>query len=394
MNAPSACPRLMRQLCDLAEAFGCSDLHLQQNAPPFYRHAGQLIPLSQLPLEHLPYQLPDELADDSQLISAETVATLAGWLIGENGLQQLTTRGSVDGATVIDGLQHSLRIRYNVFRCHGHTAIAIRRLEDHFRTLPELGLSPDLYSLCDLKDGLVLVAGPTGSGKSTTLASLIDRINQRRAAHIVTIEDPIEFVHRNAQALISQRQVALDTTDFAQALVDALRQDPDVILVGEMRDLQTIRTAIEAAETGHLVLASVHAGDAIAAIERMVGVFPGDERPLINQMLSSSLRAVIVQHLLPRYFPTAAQASTADENGSGRRVLASEVLRVNTAVSNLIGNSQLPQIRSVMETSHAAGMYTLDAHLAKLLRQRKIESKLASSLARNPKMMLQLARTQ
>ena len=191
-----------------------------------------------------------------------------------------------------------MRFRFNVFRRQGHFAVAFRRLEDRFRTLVELGMPESLYQLSGYPDGLVVVSGPTGSGKSTTLATLLDRINQTRQCHIVTIEDPIEYLHAPKQSLINQRQIGSDVGTFNDALVASLRQDPDVILVGEVRDLATIRTAIGPAETGHLVLTTVHASDCVGAIERLISVFPADEQPGMRKQLSLVLRTIVTQHLL------------------------------------------------------------------------------------------------
>ncbi len=299
---------------------------------------------------------------------------------------RLEQRGSVDGAFSLD---ETHRFRFNVFRAGGRLSIAIRKLDNAFRSLAELGLDDSLYRVCDCKDGLVLLAGPTGSGKSTTMATLINRINETRRCHIITIEDPIEFIHLNKQAWINQRQVGIDTNGFGQALIDAVRQDPDVILVGELRDLDTIRTAIIAAETGHLVLATVHAGDCIGAIERMIGVFPGDEQTMVRQLLSTTLRAVIAQHLL---VGLPADKPESERRGRQQRVLASESLHVNSAVANLIASNSLVQIRSVMETGSREGMYTLDQCLARLWRRKLISEATARSLARNPNVLFELAR--
>jgi len=391
-NSAENCPTRLLDLASIANKHSCSDVHLTVGDRPFLRIDGVIVPIADLGL--------CTRADDA--VSKNEMELMIGWLVGERGTESLNERGSIDGAAAVNLGSDSVRFRFNIFQNQARYSIALRLLDDQFRSLGELGLSERLYELCEQKDGLILVAGPTGSGKSTTLASLVDHINQSRAAHIVTIEDPIEFVHQNKRSLISQRQIALDTPSFRQALVDALRQDPDVILVGEIRDLQTIRTAIEAAETGHLVFATVHAGDVVGAIERLVSVFPGDEQALINQMLSTSLRAVIVQHLLPaRPSKLASGRPDIDTNSvlpfdtdpGGGRVMASEVLLASPAVANLISSGNLAQIRSIMETSASTGMYTLDACLARLYRERKLEQNVAVALARNPKLFMELAKT-
>ncbi len=302
--------------------------------------------------------------------------------------KRFAERGAIDG--VLAGPANN-RFRFNLYKSGGRHSLALRHLQNRFFGLDELGLSDQLYQLCDLRDGLVLVAGPTGSGKSTTLATLINHINENRNAHIITIEDPVEFTHSKIKSIVNQRQVGCDTVDFNQALLDALRQDPDVILVGEIRDLDTIRTAITAAETGHLVFATVHASDCMSAIERLVSVFPGDQQQNIQHLLSTTLRAVVAQHLLVSEI-SKSRLQESDPRASRNRVLASEVLRVNQAVSNLISGGNLKQIQSVLETGTSEGMYTMDKSLAKLLRQRLISLNTAKSLARNPESLQELSR--
>jgi twitching motility protein PilT len=275
--------------------------------------------------------------------------------------------------------------------------VALRRLEDRFRSLAELGLPDELYRLCDLSDGLIVVAGPTGCGKSTTLATMLDRINQTRPCHMITIEDPIEYLHTTSKALVNQRQVGTDTSGFYEALVASLREDPDVILVGEIRDLNTIRTAIVAAETGHLVFTTVHASDCVGTIERLVSVFPADEQDGIRRQLSLVLRAIIAQHLL------VADGSTPNGHTNGwhgpaeaapprrSRVVASEILMANPAVANLIATARSNQIYSAMETGAAGGMQTLEHDLARLWVAGKISETTAVAMARNPSILRERA---
>ena len=369
---PARVPFLV-PLLNRARQAGASDVHLTEGSPAWIRKQGEL-----------------RSGDDGgALISAEQVYLVMGELLDEPGNERFQSRGSYDGAFTC-GMH---RFRYNIYRASGKNSIAIRLLDNEFRELAELGLSDDLYRLCDLRDGLVLVSGPTGSGKSTTLATMINRINSQRPCHIVTIEDPVEFIHDCKQALVSQRQVGVDTSDFPQALVDAVRQDPDVILVGELRDLATIRTAIMAAETGHLVFASVHSGDSIGTIERIASVFSSTEQTMALQLLSTTLRAIITQHLLVAA-PSAQekQSSENDPRPSRNRVLASEVLIVNPAISNLIAANNLVQIRNVLETSRSDGMYTLDHSLAQLCRRKLITDPMARSLARNPNLLAEQTR--
>jgi twitching motility protein PilT len=375
----TAASRLLESLLAECVRQDASDLHLVPELPPYLRVEGLLQPQADRPL----------------LSAADTDAIAAQLSAGLNR-KPLEASGSLDGATTgPDGI----RYRFNVFRRQGRLSISIRRLEDRFRTLAELGFSETLYRLCDLPDGLIVVAGPTGAGKSTTLATLLDRINQTRPCHMVTIEDPIEYIHQTNKALVNQRQVGTDVSSFYEALVASLRQDPDVILVGEIRDLNTIRTAIVAAETGHLVFTTVHAGDCVGAIERLVAVFSADEQEGIRRQLAMVLRAVISQHLVIAD-GTAHQLHQADNNGGNggnggngagmlparkrSRVVTSEVLMVTPAVANLIATAKGNQISSAMESGGALGMQTLEQDLARLWVAGQISEATAVAMARNP----------
>jgi twitching motility protein PilT len=356
--------RLLDELLVECVRLDASDLHLAPNLPPYFRVHGVLEPTG-----------------DSAPLSAECLAHLADALTGSLDQTPLETLGSLDGAlTAPDGT----RFRYNVFRRQGQISIALRRLEDRFRSLGELGLPDSLYELCDLPDGLVIVAGPTGAGKSTTLATMLDRVNRNRRAHIVTIEDPIEYVHVPLASLVNQRQIGLDTPSFNDALVASLRQDPDVILVGEIRDLATIRTAITAAETGHLVFTTVHAGDCVGAVERLVSVFPADEQHGIRRQLALVLRAIVAQHLLIADGPNETPVVVEGQPTRRRRVVASEVLLVTGAVGNLIATGKSAQIYSAMESGGGSGMQTQEECLAKLWAAGRISESTAVAAARNP----------
>jgi len=361
-------PKLTALLAE-ASRMAASDIHLASGDIAWVRVGGEL-----------------KSVDGSGAFEPADIDSFIDELAGERNRTRLQERGSLDGAVTDNSGQ---RYRFNIYRCGGNYSIALRTLDDQFLSLSQLGLPDDLYGICNFKDGLVLVAGPTGSGKSTTLATLINRVNETKHAHIITIEDPVEFLHPNKMSRVSQRQVGSDTNSFSNALVDAVRQDPDVILVGEMRDLDTIRTAITAAETGHLVFATVHAGDSVSAIDRIVSVFPGIEQSVIRNLLSGSLRTVIAQHLL---VADSTQGETSDNRRHRNRVLASEVLHVNQAASNVIGSDNLHQLQSILELNRSEGMYTLDSSLARLWRHGRITERTARSLARNPNMLRELAR--
>ena len=366
--------QIIEQVLESAIKLEASDVHLTVDQPPYFRVNGSMT-----------------VAEGFEAISNDQLQQLIDQELTHLQQQTLKEKGAADGVLLAAAEQ---RFRYNVYRSDGRLSIALRHLQNEFIELPELGLSADLYQLCHQRDGLILVAGPTGSGKSTTLATLIHHINQNRSGHIITIEDPVEFTHTRIRSLIHQRQIGADTEGFYQALLDALRQDPDVILVGEIRDLPTIRTAITAAETGHLVFASVHASDCTSAIERLISVFPGDQQQNIQHLLSTTLRAVIAQHLLASEVVDSTLSNSKSNASPGlvERHLASEVLLVNQAVRNLISGGNFNQIRSVMETHASDGMYTLDKSLAQLVRSRKIKENSARVLARNPDMIRQLAR--
>ena len=262
------------------------------------------------------------------------------------------------------------RFRVNVFNHLRGSAGVFRTIPSGVVTLEDLS-APELFkSIAELPRGLVLVTGPTGSGKSTTLAAMINHLNENHADHIITIEDPIEFVHKSKKCLISQREVHKDTLGFSEALRSALREDPDVILVGELRDLETIRLALTAAETGHTVFATLHTTSAAKTVDRIIDVFPGGEKDMIRAMLSESLRAVIAQTLL------------AKKTGSGR-VAAYEIMIATPAIRNLIRESKIPQMYSTIQTGQALGMQTLDQSLEKLLKNDLITREEAQAKSEN-----------
>ncbi|MDZ7753597.1 MAG: PilT/PilU family type 4a pilus ATPase [Gammaproteobacteria bacterium] len=336
MQAAEHLDQLLRRLVEQ----GASDLHLSCGAPPCLRIHGELRRLDDV-----------ALAPDSIHGMLQHICSPSQW-------QEFAERRTVD---IGYGTPDGERFRINAYCELGRPALAARHLDQRMLSLQELRLPPALGALASLRAGLVLVTGTTGSGKSTTLAALIDQINRSRACHILTIEDPVEFVHPPKRALVHHRELYADVPSFAEAVRAALREDPDVILVGEMRDIETMRAALTAAETGHLVFSTLHTGEAIGCIERLVGSFPGDEQEVARHRIGMALRAVIAQQLIP----------VGDDRG---RVPAIEILMVNPAVANLIASSKTRQIFSVMETGSGEGMQTFDQSLSSLVRDRLLSS--------------------
>jgi twitching motility protein PilT len=352
----------LENLLSLCEERGASDIHLAADSRPRFRVRGALVELADL--RAFDRKEVDAIAMEIGLYTLPT-----GCADGTERVRLTLARdGAIDGALTGPS---GTRYRFNVFRANERHAVALRRLEGRFRSFEELGLPRRLADFCGEREGLFVVTGPTGSGKSTTLATMVDAINRSRDGHIVTIEDPIEFIHPSARCLVNQRQVGRDTKSFNDALVESLRQDPDVILVGEIRDLEAIRTALRAAETGHFVLTTLHSGDVAGAIERLVSVFPADEQTSARRQLSLVLRGVFAQHLLP-----AADGCS--------RCLAYELLVNTTAAANLIAGGRSAQIASVLETGGACGMKTLDASLLDLVRAGRLSERGAQALLRNP----------
>jgi len=312
-----------------------SDLHITSGSAPYLRVHGEMVKLNYKDL------------------TPEVCQALLFEILSARQREVFLETWDLDCSYSLKGVG---RFRVNVFRQRHGIGAVLRRIPETIKTIQELGLPPNITNLLDVSEGLILVTGPTGSGKSTTLASLIDTINNGRRAHIITIEDPIEFVHYNKNSLINQREVSSHTKSFHQALRAALREDPDVVLVGEMRDLETISLAMTAAETGHLVLATLHTNSATKTVDRIIDVFPEAQQGQIRVMLSESLRGVVAQSLVPR----------ADENG---RVAVVEVLVNIPAVANLIREGKTFQIQSSMQTGQVHGMITFEAAINDLVRK-------------------------
>ncbi len=347
-------PFTMRTLLEEMIQRKASDLHIVAGAPPIFRVDGDLIPYGNVRL------------------SAEMARALIFYLLNDEQRKKLEDEKELDFAVSVPGLA---RFRANAFFQRGTVAMAIRAIPYEIPSPKELRLPPVALELIQKSQGLILVTGPTGSGKSTTLASLINVINETQSKHIITIEDPIEFLHRNKKCLISQREVGVDTTSFARALKSALREDPDIILVGEMRDLETIGAALTAAETGHLVFATLHTPTAPEAVNRVVDVFPPHQQTQIRVQLAAVLEAVITQRLVP--------ARVGKGTGKGR-ILASEVLIGTPAVRNIIRENRIHELYSVMQTSQKEGMHTMNQSLYRLFREGLITWETALKYSPNP----------
>jgi twitching motility protein PilT len=304
-----------------------------------------------------------------RIFSRDELRGFLGDLLSAEQREELEGRGQIDFSTVLEGVA---RFRGNAYRHQFGTAVALRAVPFEVPTLADLHLPSSLARLTAFHQGLVLVTGPAGCGKTTTLAALLRMVNEERRDHIVTIEDPIEYIHEPVRCVVNQRQVGRDTASFARALKAALREDPDVIAIGELRDLETISLALTAAETGHLVLATLHTGSAIRTIDRIVGAYPPEQQPQIRTMFAESLRAIVSQRLVNR----------ADGNG---RVPAQEVLLGSRPVANLIRDQKTFQLRSVMQTGAEQGMHLLDASLAQLVRERIVTPDEALRHAEDPK---------
>ncbi len=339
----------MSQLFDLLVEENASDVHITVGRPPVVRKHGRLRDVRHPPLTP---------ADTMALV--ESVAP-------ERMLTEFRERGSADF-----GLPHGTRARFRVaiFRQRGHAAMVCRLIPSKLLSFEEIGLPKQVQELCDRPRGLVLVTGPTGSGKTTTLATMIDYINTNEDTHIITIEDPIEYYHAHKKSIVNQREVGVDVPSFSEALRRALRQDPDVILLGEMRDMETIATAITAAETGHLVFGTLHTTGSARTMDRIIDQFPADQQEQIRVQLSVSILGVVSQVLMPR------------EDKPGM-IAGFEVMIMSPAVENHIRKAETFKIPSTIQTSRNVGMFLLDEHLTELLKAGKINRETALSKSAN-----------
>lgn len=323
---------------------GASDLHLSTGNPPILRLNGEMIPHKSPPL------------------SRDEIKQMIYTLMSEQQRSEYERDWEIDFAI---SFGDNMRFRVNAFNNISGPAAVMRTIPTEVLSLDKLGAPPVFAELCELHKGLILVTGPTGSGKSTTLAGMIDFINQNHSKHILTIEDPVEFVHKSKKSLINQREVGRDTTSFARALKSSLREDPDVILVGEMRDLETIQLALTAAETGHLVMGTLHTNSAPETIDRVIDVFPAQDKEMVRSMLSVALQAVITQTLLKKR--------------EGGRVAAHEIMIATPAIRNLIRENKIPQLYSSIQMGAKLGMKTMKDCIFDLLDQGVIVEQVARS---------------
>jgi twitching motility protein PilT len=336
-------------------ARGASDLHVAVGSQPVVRVSGKL-----------------ERLEEFAALTPDDSLRLLYRMMSTEQQKHLEIKRQLDLSYSIPGLA---RFRVNIYFQRESLGAAFRMIPSEIKSLEELGMPQQLHDLAKKPRGLILVTGPTGSGKSTTLAAVIDEINQTRSEHIMTIEDPIEFLHRHKRCVVNQREIGPDATSFAEALRGALRQDPDVILLGEMRDLETIATALTAAETGHLVFATLHTQDAPSTVDRLIDVFPGAQQEQIRVQIASTLQAVVTQTLVP----------TVD---GLKRLPACEILLPDDAVRNLIRQAKVEQIYSVMQTNTSRGMQTLEQSLSELVMRGAVSQDMAISRSSRPEQLL------
>jgi twitching motility protein PilT len=338
----------LRELLEQMVKAGASDLHLTVGSPPVIRVDGKLQKM------------------EFDLLVADEIKKLAYSMLNEKQKMKFEQNWELDFSF---GIERMSRFRCNIFMQRGNVAVALRQIPYKIMTFEELNLPKVIAEFAKLPRGLVLVTGPTGSGKSTTLASVIDKINKERPVHIITVEDPIEYLHRHQMALINQREVYSDTTSFSSALKYALREDPDVVLVGEMRDLETIEAALSISETGHLAFATLHTNSAAESINRIIDVFPANQQEQIRVALSFSLQAIVSQTLIPRI--------------GGGRVMALEILVVTPAIRAIIRDDKVHQIYSMIQSGQKFGMKTMNQSLSELYQTGKIALNDAMSYSHN-----------
>ncbi len=340
----------IEEIMKTAKEAGASDVHITVGIPPKMRVNGNLVTMNY-----------------AKMMPADTLSILLE-IMTETQRERFEERGEYDMSFSIPELG---RYRVNAYKQRGSVALALRLVGTKVPSPESLGVPESVVNLYERKRGLILVTGPTGSGKSTTLAAIIDKINNKRDAHVITLEDPIEYLHQHKMAMVNQREIGLDSQNYANALRAALREDPDVILVGEMRDFETISVAITAAETGHLVLSTLHTIGAASTVDRVIDVFPPHQQQQIRVQFANVLEAVVSQQLIP----------TMDARG---RVAAFEVMHANHAVRNLIREGKSHQLVSVMQTNRKMGMITMDESITQLFYEGKIDREMAIQFAQDP----------
>lgn len=345
----------LRELLEMMLKKNASDLHLTVGSPPQLRIDGKLV------------------KTEFDLLTAEDTKRLAYSIMSEKHRQKFEEKSELD---LSFGIEQLSRYRCNVFMQRGNVAVALRQIPFRIPSFEELGIPKAVVELANLPRGLVLVTGPTGSGKSTTLAALINKINQERHCHILTVEDPIEYLHRHNSSLINQREVYADTSSFASALKYALREDPDVVLIGEMRDLETMEATLNISETGHLAFATLHTNSCAESINRIIDVFPTNQQQQVRVTVSFILQAVISQQLIPRI--------------GGGRVLALEIMICTPAIRALIRDDKIHQIYSLMQAGQKYGMRTMNQSLAELYLKHKITLGDAMGRSSNPQELNEL----
>lgn len=346
----------LAELMILAAQQGASDLHISVGKHPTVRIDGNLVPVS-----------------NEQILTPEMTAGLIGVLLTPEQQENLITEKEIDFAF---SYEDKIRFRVNVYFQRGYLSAALRLIPAHIRTVEELNLPPLLHEFSKCQQGFFLAVGPAGHGKTTTLAALIDEINHKRMDHIITIEDPIEYTFIQDRALIDQREVGIDTLSFHRGLRSVLRQDPDVIMIGEMRDPESISIALTAAETGHLVFSTLHTNSASQTIDRIVDSFPGAQQGQIRSQLATTLIGIVSERLVPRI--------------AGGRIPACEIMFANSAIKNLIREKKTYQIDLVIETSVQEGMMSLNRSLVELVRKREISLESAENYSLNPSELRQL----
>ena len=321
-----------------------SDFHLRSGSPMAYRQTGEIVKVADTP------------------VTAQDLKDLIAMNCNEKEVLKFETTHELDSAVMLSGL----RFRANFYKTMNGPAAVLRRVESKIPDMDQFNLPQALYDIVDMHKGLVLVTGPTGSGKSTTLAAIVNEINKTQTSNIITVEDPVEFIHKDAQSIVSHREIGKQTESFASALKAALREDPDVIMVGEMRDLETVSLALTAAETGHLVFGTLHTSGAPETINRIIDVFPPEQQSQIRAQISTSLKMVVTQRLL----------KTKDGQG---RVGAFEIMKCTPPIQNLIREAKIHQIPSIMQTAVRDGMITMEKSLEELVKSGKIDSGAARS---------------